>query len=197
MSHKGSPQMWEWDHKEGWVPKNWCFELWCWKRLLRVPWSAGRSNQSILKKINPKYSLEGLLLKLQYFGRLMWRTNSLEKILVLEKTEGKRRRGLQRMRQLDSITASVNMNLSNLWEIVEDREDWRTIVSGVAHAQGWVWLNDCIVTTSALILKIENQLGKGILRRGHSTHRGKQEGKSVITLGNCVLWRTAWWILVA
>ena len=90
------------------------FELWCWRRLLRVPWSAGRSNQSILKKINTKYSLAGLLLKLQYFGHLMWRVNSLEKILALGKTEGKRRRGWQRMRWLDSITDSMDMNLSKL-----------------------------------------------------------------------------------
>ena len=111
------------------------FELWCWRRLLRVPWTARRSNQSILKEINPEYSLEGLMLKLklQYSGHLMWRANSLEKTLMLGKTEGKRRRGRQRMRWLDSITDLTDMNLSKLHEIVEDRGAWRVIVQGVAE----------------------------------------------------------------
>ena len=129
--------MWELAHKEGWEWRINAFEFWCWRRLLRVLWTARRSNQSILKEINPEYSLEGLMLKrkLQYFGHLMGRADSFEKTLMLGEIEGGRRRGWQRMRWLDGVIDSVDMSLCILREMLKEREAWHAVVHGVTNSR--------------------------------------------------------------
>ena len=162
--------IWELDQKKAECQRTDAFELWCLRRLLRVPWTAKRSNQSILKEIIPEYSLEGLMLRLkfQYFGHLIRRADSFEKILMLGTIEGRRRRRWQRTRWLDGITGSIEMSLSKLWEKVKGRETWSTAVHGVTKSQ--TWLSDWTTTARTIIATELTTWGKLMWCQTASSH---------------------------
>ena len=168
----GHVQLWELDHTEGRMPKNWCPWTVVWRRLLRVPWTARRSSQSILREVNPEYSLEGLMLKLKLrqFGHLIRTANSLENTLMLGKIEGRGRRGHQRMRWLDGNTDVMNMNLGKLWETVKDREAWHATVHGVAKNQtqpgGWTTTTGCGLIRSGRLAVPRSNKGTMIFKGG-------------------------------